>query len=72
MARKDAIEVEGRIVEILNASLYRVELVNGHRLLAHISSKRRMAFQHTSLGDRVKVEMSPYDLSRGSIMAAVE
>ena len=72
MARKDAIEAEGRIVEILAATLFRVELANGHRLLAHVSSKRRLAFQHTSLGDRVKVEMSPYDMSKGSIMAAEE
>lgn len=72
MARKDAIEVEGRIVEILAATLYRVELANGHRLLAHVSSKRRLAFQRTALGDRVKLEMSPYDMSKGSIMAAVE
>jgi translation initiation factor IF-1 len=72
MARKDAIEAEGRIVEILAATLFRVELANGHRLLAHVSSKRRLAFQHTSLGDMVKVEMSPYDMTRGSIMAAAE
>ena len=72
MARKDAIEVEGRIVEILAATLYRVELINGHRLVAHVSSKRRLAFQRTSVGDRVKVEMSPYDMSKGSIMAANE
>jgi translation initiation factor IF-1 len=72
MARKDAIEAEGRIVEILAATLFRVELANGHRLLAHVSSKRRLAFQHTSLGDMVKVEMSPYDMTRGSITAAAE
>jgi translation initiation factor IF-1 len=72
MARKDAIEAEGRIVEVLAATLFRVELANGHRLLAHVSSKRRLAFQHTSLGDRVKVEMSPYDMTKGSIMAAVD
>jgi translation initiation factor IF-1 len=72
MARQDAIEVEGRIVEILAATLYRVELVNGHRLVAHVSGKRRLAFQRTSVGDRVKVEMSPYDMSKGSILAAVE
>jgi translation initiation factor IF-1 len=69
MARKDAIEAQGRIVEILAASLFRVELANGHRLLAHVSGKRRMAFERMLLGDMVKVEMSPYDLSRGSIMA---
>jgi len=72
MARKDAIEAEGRIVEILNASLFRIELANGHRLVAHVSGKRRLAFQRMSLGDMVKVEMSPYDLSKGSIMAAGE
>jgi translation initiation factor IF-1 len=72
VSRKDAIEAEGRIVEILAATLFRVELANGHRLLAYVSGKRRLAFQRTSVGDRVKVEMSPYDLSKGSIMAAVE
>jgi translation initiation factor IF-1 len=72
VARKDAIEAEGRIVEILATSLFRVELANGHRLLAHVSGKRRLAFQRMSLGDIVKVEMSPYDLSKGSIMASAE
>jgi translation initiation factor IF-1 len=72
VARKDAIEAEGRIVEILAATLFRVELANGHRLLAHVSGKRRLAFERMSLGDMVKVEMSPYDLSRGSIRAAGE
>jgi translation initiation factor IF-1 len=72
MARKDAIEAEGRIVEVLAASLFRVELANGHRLLAHVSGKRRLAFERMSLGDTVKVALSPYDLSRGSIMAAEE
>ena len=72
MARKDAIKAEGRIVEILAARVFRVELRNGHRLVAHVSGKRRMAFQRMSMGDRVKVEVSPYDLSRGCIMAAGE
>jgi translation initiation factor IF-1 len=72
MARKDAIEAEGRIVEILASTLYRIELANGHRLLARVSGKRRLAFERMSLGDTVKVEMSPYDLSTGSIMAAGE
>ena len=72
MARKDAIEAEGRIVEILATCLYRVELANGHRLLAHVSGKRRLAFERMSLGDTVKVAMSPYDLSRGSIVTARE
>ncbi|HEY3860474.1 MAG TPA: translation initiation factor IF-1 [Verrucomicrobiae bacterium] len=70
MARKDAIEAEGRIVEVLASNLFRVELANGHRLLAHVSGKRRLAFQRMALGDTVKVELSPYDLSKGSIMAA--
>ena len=72
MARKDAIEAEGRIVEILAARLFRVELANGHRLLAHVSGRRRMAFERMSIGDKVKLEMSPYDMSKGSIMAAEE
>jgi translation initiation factor IF-1 len=72
LARKDAIEAEGRIVEILATTLFRVELANGHRLLAHVSGKRRLAFERMSLGDTVKVEMSPYDLSRGSIVTARE
>jgi translation initiation factor IF-1 len=72
MARKDAIEAEGRIVEILAATLFRIELANGHRLLAHVSGKRRLAFERMSLGDMVKVEMSPYDLSKGSIVVGGE
>ena len=72
MARKDAIEAKGRIVEILAARLFRVELANGHRLLAHVSGRRRLAFERMSLGDIVKLEMSPYDMSKGSIMAAEE
>jgi len=72
MARKDAIEAEGRIVEILAATLYRVELANGHRLLAHVSGKRRLAFERMPLGALVKVEMSPYDLSTGCIRSGGE
>jgi translation initiation factor IF-1 len=68
VARKDAIEAEGRIVDILAATLYRVELSNGHRLLAHVSGRRHVESQHLCLGDSVKVEMSPYDLSKGSIV----
>jgi translation initiation factor IF-1 len=67
MAVTDAIEVEGRIVEVLAASLFRVELANGHRLIAHVSGRRRLVFQRLSMGDSVKVRMSPYDLSKGSI-----
>ena len=72
MARKDAIEAEGRIVEVLAARLFRVELANGHRLLAHVSGRRRLAFERMSLGDIVKLELSPYDMSKGSILAAEE
>ena len=67
MAIADAIEVEGRIVEVLAASLFRVELANGHRLVAHVSGRRRLVFERMSGGDSVTVRMSPYDLSRGMI-----
>jgi translation initiation factor IF-1 len=67
VARKDNIEAEGRIVEILAQALFRVELVNGHRLVAHVSGKRRLAFERLTLGDSVTVQMSPYDLSKGCI-----
>jgi translation initiation factor IF-1 len=67
MARKNAIEIEGRIVEILATKLYRVELSNGHRLVAHVSGKRRLAFERMIVGDSVTVRMSPYDLSVGCI-----
>ncbi len=72
MAREGTIEVEGRIVEILAEVLFRVELGNGHRLVAHVSGKRRLAFERLSLGDCVKVRLSPYDLSQGSITARDE
>ena len=72
MARESTIEVEGRIVEILADVLYRVELVNGHRLVAHVSGKRRLVFERLSLGDCVTVRLSPYDLSKGSITARDE
>jgi translation initiation factor IF-1 len=72
VARKDAIEAEGRIVDILAATLFRVELPNGHRLLAHVSGRRRLEFERLTLGDSVRVEMSAYDLSKGSIVALGE
>jgi len=72
MAREDAIKVEGRIVEVLPNTLFRVELSNGHRLLAHVSGKRRMQFERMSLGDNVTVTMSPYDLSKGCITLSDE
>ena len=68
MARKDTIQVRGRIVEMLATALFRVELSNGHRLVAHVSGKRRLAFERTAVGDFVTLEVSPYDLSKGSIV----
>jgi translation initiation factor IF-1 len=67
MARKDVIEVEGRIVELLPNTMFWVELPNGHRLLANISGKMRLHFIRILPGDKVMVEMSPYDLSKGRI-----
>jgi translation initiation factor IF-1 len=67
MARKDVIEVEGRVVELLQNTMFRVELPNGHRLLANISGKMRLHFIRILPGDKVMVEMSPYDLSKGRI-----
>ena len=67
MAKEDAIEVEGTVVEPLPNAMFRVELDNGHRVLAHISGKMRMHYIRILSGDRVKVELSPYDLTRGRI-----
>jgi translation initiation factor IF-1 len=72
VARENAIQAEGRIVEVLAATLYRVELPNGHRLLAYPSGRRRLTFERMGVGDTVRVEMSPYDLSRGSITSVDE
>ncbi len=68
MAKEDAITVEGTVVETLPNAMFRVELQNGHRILAHISGKMRMHFIKILPGDRVSVELSPYDLSRGRII----
>ena len=67
MPKEDAIEVEGTVVEPLPNAMFRVELENGHRVLAHVSGKMRMNFIRILPGDRVKVELSPYDLTRGRI-----
>jgi len=67
MARKDVIEVEGKIVELLHNTMFRVQLPNGHKLLAHISGKMRLHFIRILPGDKVMVEMSPYDLTKGRI-----
>ena len=67
MAKKDAIEVAGKVVELLPNTMFRIELDNGHRVLAHISGKMRLNFIRILPGDRVVLEMSPYDLSKGRI-----
>lgn len=68
MPKDDVIEVEGRIIEPLPNAMFRVELDNGHRILAHVSGKIRMNFIRILPGDRVTVELSPYDLTRGRIV----
>ena len=67
MAKEDLIEVEGTVLEALPNAMFRVELDNGHKVLAHISGKIRMHFIRILPGDKVKMELSPYDLSRGRI-----
>ncbi len=67
MSKEDVIEVEGTIVETLPNAMFRVELGNGHRILAYISGKMRMHFIKILPGDKVTVELSPYDLTRGRI-----
>ena len=67
MAKEEAIEVEGRVIEPLLNAMFRVELDNGHKVLAHISGKMRMHFIKILPGDKVTVELSPYDLTRGRI-----
>lgn len=67
MSKQDIIEVEGKVVEALPNAMFQVELENGHRILAHISGKLRMNFIRILPGDKVTVELSPYDLSRGRI-----
>ncbi len=67
MAREGSIEVEGKILESLPSAMFRVELDNGHKVLAHISGKMRMHYIRLLPGDKVKLELSPYDLTRGRI-----
>ncbi|TMQ60032.1 MAG: translation initiation factor IF-1 [Candidatus Eisenbacteria bacterium] len=68
MAKEEGIQVEGTVVEPLPNAMFRVELENGHKVLAHISGKMRMHFIKILPGDKVTVELSPYDLSRGRIV----
>jgi translation initiation factor IF-1 len=67
MAKEEPIEVTGKVIEPLPNAMFRVELENGHRILAHISGKMRMHFIKILPGDKVTVELSPYDLTRGRI-----
>ncbi|MBA3014721.1 MAG: translation initiation factor IF-1 [Proteobacteria bacterium] len=68
MAKEEAIQVEGTIIEPLPNAMFRVELENGHKVLAHISGKMRMHFIKILPGDKVTIELSPYDLTRGRIV----
>ncbi len=72
MPKGEAIEVEGVVIEPLPNAMFRVELENGHKVLAHISGKMRMHYIRILPGDRVKVELSPYDLTRGRITFRVK
>lgn len=68
MSKEEAIRVEGTVLETLPNAMFRVELEGGHRLLAHISGKMRMHYIKITPGDKVSLELSPYDLSRGRII----
>ena len=68
MAKEKGIQVDGTVVETLPNAMFRVELENGHQVLAHISGKMRMHFIRILPGDKVTVELSPYDLTRGRII----
>ncbi len=67
MAKEESIQVEGTVIETLPNAMFRVELENGHKVLAHVSGKMRMHFIKILPGDKVTVELSPYDLTRGRI-----
>ncbi len=67
MSKSDVIEMEGKVVEALPNAMFQVELPNGHQILAHISGKMRMNFIRIYPGDKVTIELSPYDLTRGRI-----
>lgn len=68
MAKKDAIRLQAKVVDALPNAMFKVELENGHQVLAHVSGKMRMHFIRILPGDSVTVEMSPYDLTRGRIV----
>jgi translation initiation factor IF-1 len=67
LSKDDVIEVEGTVIEALPNAMFQVELANGHKVLAHISGKLRMNFIRILPGDKVTIELSPYDLNRGRI-----
>ena len=67
LSKEDVIEVEGKVLEAMPNAMFKVELENGHKILAHISGKLRMHYIRILPGDKVTVEMSPYDLTRGRI-----
>ena len=67
MAKKERIEVEGKVITVLPNTMFRVELANGHQVLAHISGKMRKHYIKILPGDRVLIELSPYDLNRGRV-----
>jgi len=68
MSKEDAIEVNGTVIKVLPATMYKVKLENGHEVLAHISGKMRKFFIKIAAGDKVTLEISPYDLSKGRIV----
>ncbi len=72
MAKEELIETEGKIIETLPNAMFKVQLENGHMVLAHVSGKMRMNFIRILPGDKVKLELSPYDLSRGRITFRVK
>ena len=72
MAKEELIETEGKIIEALPNAMFKVELENGHVVLAHVSGKMRMNFIRIIPGDKVKLELSPYDLTRGRITFRVK
>jgi len=72
MSREGAIKAEGAVVEVLPSTMYRVELANGHRLLAFVAGKARLGLPRLGLGDKVRLELSPYDLSAGRIVVEAQ
>ena len=68
MAKEEAITVEGKVLEALPNAMFRIELENGHKVLGHVSGKMRMHYIRIMPGDKVSVELSPYDLTRGRIV----